>query len=448
MRLPRRRFIGGGTALLGAAASAMRARPAAAVSQAPVLFVHGDGDTAALWMPTIWRFESNIYPRDRLFAVDMRLPSARRVDAEREPGRSSTAEATAQVAQEVGRVLRATRVDQLILVGHGRGGNIVRNYLATGGAAQAKLAILCGAPSHGLIVSTEHLVGSEYNGASAFLRRLNALPDEVVAGVPFVTQASDRLDKYAQPDGRYIGLPGVPTGVGYDGPALRGATNLVLQGADHRETAYSPEAFTAMHRIITGELPQVDRVRPEVRPVLNGKVSGHMAGAPTNLPIAGARVRIHRVDAVTGRRQGAQLHAQTTGRDGTWGPFDGDSEAHYEFEVSARGYPTTHIYRSPFARSSEHVHLRPHLAIPSDPTAGSLVVLSRPRGYIGFGRDILQVDGRRMEGAAGVPQISVFHLALPQQPQRSMETIFNSQRLAAMTWPLAERRVTLIEFPQ
>ena len=37
----------------------------------PVVFVHGNGDSAALWTTTIWRFESNGWPRDRLLAIDL-----------------------------------------------------------------------------------------------------------------------------------------------------------------------------------------------------------------------------------------------------------------------------------------------------------------------------------------------------------------------------------------
>jgi triacylglycerol lipase len=35
----------------------------AAEQQPPVVFVHGNGDTAALWHTTMWRFESNGYDR-------------------------------------------------------------------------------------------------------------------------------------------------------------------------------------------------------------------------------------------------------------------------------------------------------------------------------------------------------------------------------------------------
>ena len=29
----------------------------------PIVFVQGNGDTAALWQTTVWRFESNGWPR-------------------------------------------------------------------------------------------------------------------------------------------------------------------------------------------------------------------------------------------------------------------------------------------------------------------------------------------------------------------------------------------------
>lgn len=35
----------------------------------PIVFVHGNGDTAALWQSTLWRFESNGWPRSRLHAI-------------------------------------------------------------------------------------------------------------------------------------------------------------------------------------------------------------------------------------------------------------------------------------------------------------------------------------------------------------------------------------------
>jgi len=412
---------------------------------APIVFVHGSGDSAALWMPTIWRFESNYYARARLFAVDMRLPVARRVDAVREAGHSSTEEATAQLTQEVARVRRVTGVERVVLVGHGRGGNIVRNYLRDSGGQRVKAAILCAAPSHGMIVSDKYMVGSEFNGASAFLRQLNAMPGEVPPGVPTYTLASDRMDKWAQPDGRFLNLPGIATGIGPTGPALRGATNVVVPGADHLEAGYSSDAFAEMYRIVTGELPQVTRLRQEVRPSINGKVTGYEAGAPTNIGVAGARVRIFAVEPDSGRRVGPERFDRVTRSDGTWGPFEVEPDIQLEFELTLRGYPVTHIYRPPFPRGSEIVHLRPYLPTKDDPKEGALVVVSRPRGFFDIGRDRLVIGGQKVDGEPDIPHENTLRAVGPEGPQIPMQVVYNNERLTGLTWPIAERRVTLIE---
>jgi triacylglycerol esterase/lipase EstA (alpha/beta hydrolase family) len=61
-------------------------------AHAPIVFVHGNGDTAALWTTTLWRFESNGWPRSRLFALDAPYPLARTEDSKPQEGRTGTAE--------------------------------------------------------------------------------------------------------------------------------------------------------------------------------------------------------------------------------------------------------------------------------------------------------------------------------------------------------------------
>jgi triacylglycerol lipase len=68
------------------------------------------------------------------------------------------------------------------------------------------------------------------------MRDLNSSPDEIISGVRIMTIRSDNNDKHAQPDGRFIGLPDVATALDFTAPALKGATNVVLSGVDHRET--------------------------------------------------------------------------------------------------------------------------------------------------------------------------------------------------------------------
>ena len=69
--------------------------------QPPILFVHGNGDSSALWLTTVWRFESNGYPRELLHALDLPSPSARDDDDVAQANRSGTAEQRAFLAAEV-----------------------------------------------------------------------------------------------------------------------------------------------------------------------------------------------------------------------------------------------------------------------------------------------------------------------------------------------------------
>ena len=87
----------------------------------PIVFVPGNGDTAAIWQTTIWRFESNGWPRSRLFAMDMPYPLARDNDSKPQPGRSSAAEHMAYLKAEVDKALQATGARQVVLVVHRSG---------------------------------------------------------------------------------------------------------------------------------------------------------------------------------------------------------------------------------------------------------------------------------------------------------------------------------------
>ncbi|MBC8056509.1 MAG: twin-arginine translocation pathway signal, partial [Rhizobiales bacterium] len=297
------------TAILAACAAGPAAPPP------PIVFVHGNGDTAALWTTTLWRFESNGWPRERLHAIDIPYPLSREDDTRPQPGRSSTGENMAHLSAEVEKVLAATGARQVVLIANSRGGNAVRNYIANGGgAAKVSHAILGGTPNHGVYADAKRNPNAEFNGAGAFLMGLNAPKgasgDEVTPGVKWMTIRSDNNDKFAQPDGVWIGAKGMPTNVSFDGPALKGAENVVIAGIDHRETSYGSKAFEAMFRFITGKPPVAVTVAPEALVVLDGKVSGYFGQAaapstvPTNLPLAGATVEVYATNAATGERLG------------------------------------------------------------------------------------------------------------------------------------------------
>jgi len=435
-------------ALLVAILASIAPAEARSAKPLPIIFVHGNGDNAASWMTTIWRFESNGYPRQMLDAIDLLNPVATTRYDEPEPAHSTPAEEVRQLAAEVTAVKKRTHAAKVILIAHSRGGTIVRDYLKNGdGAASTAIAILCGAVNHGIAISTDFLVGSEFNGDSPYLRDLNGTPDEVVPGVRFLTIRSDGDDKYAQADGRFIGHPGVPTGVGPEAPALKGALNIIIPGIDHRETAYGPAAFAAMYKFITGREPKTQDVRPEHAPRLSGKISGFVDGVPTNVGVAGATLEIYQVSPETGLHIGNAIWRKVTGPGGAWGPVTVLPNADYEFILAVPGAPVTHIYRSPFARGSRYVDLRPELLAKDDENAGALVYMVRPRGYFGVGRDRIALDGVLPPMIApGVPSVPVGKLALPAGPSRTVVATFNDESIPVRTWSIRDNQVSVAEF--
>ena len=439
-------------AVIGTAATAMLTACATSSSPSyterpPIVFMHGNGDSAALWQTTIWRFESNGWPRDRLFAVDQPNPLARDDDAVAQPGRSSTTESVAFLKAEVDRVLKTTGAAKVVLIGNSRGGNTIRNYVQNGGGVSTvSHVVLGGNPAHGIWAVKGFRENNEFSALSPFMRQLNAPKgpngDEATPGVKWLTLRSDNNDKYAQPDGVWIGAPGKPTNIGFDGPALKGATNVVLPRVDHRETSFSPAAFAATWQFLTGEAPRSTAVVPEANVVLDGRVT-----SAENLPLAGAQLAIYAVDPATGMRRGDAVHSKTVGADGRWGPFSARGDTAYEFVVSASG-GITHIYRGPFPRSSSVIHLRPERLTPADSGANAVVVFTRPRGYFDAQRDTVRFDGQ--SPPAGVPPkgagVSTSRLRLEGGgAPRAVTGEFNGERVTGLTWPAANEHTTVLE---
>ena len=462
----KRRYFLQGAAItsisLGLGACATPPSAPSSSSQIPIVFVHGNGDTAGLWIAQFWRFESNGYERRLLHAIDFKNPLARSDDSKPQETRSGTEEARAELAAFVATVLAQTGATKVALVGSSRGCNTIRNFIKSGGAAQVSHVVLCGGVNHGVFAMDANLV-SEFNGKGAFMQRLNAPEangNEVAPGIKWMTIRSDAYDKFAQPDGRYIGQPGVKTNIDFTGPALKGADDVVLTGADHREVAFNANAFAEMYRHIVGKPPATLATNLEEPLQLSGKVTGFAAGVQTNLPLVGARLQVYAVDRATGKRTPSVLLDKVIAQDGLWGPISTKYDQALEFVVSAAGYPTTHIYRAPFHRSSNIVHLRPapqstladiaKARAPSAGTAGaatpaSWVTITRPRGYLGQGRDTFGVDNqRRAINDFGVPAESTqrFDVAV----NATAQAIFNTERIAVQTWPLADNHVVLAEF--
>src|SRR5215213_9782789 len=138
MRISRRSLLkGAGTLPLAAGHFGVSAfaqpAPAAPTEIPPILFVHGNGDHAALWITTLWRMESNGVPRERMFAINFTDPLVRTDDKLEQPNRSSTEDQRREIDEAVKTLKRRTGAARIALVGNSRGGNSIRNYIKNGG---------------------------------------------------------------------------------------------------------------------------------------------------------------------------------------------------------------------------------------------------------------------------------------------------------------------------
>jgi Lipase C-terminal domain len=454
MRLSRRTILGGAGLLplvagnLGFPALAQTASTQPAATEVPpILFAHGNGEQAALWVTTLWRMESNGVARDRMLAINFSDPLARTDDKVEQQYRSSTEDQRRELGDAVKELKSRTGASRIALVGNSRGGNPIRNYIKNGGGADVSHAVLCGVPNHG-VYDWDDGLGGEFNGRGPFLRGLNEGETEVTPGTAFLTLRSDGLDKYAQADGRFVGKPGTPTGITAEGPALMGATNLVIGAVDHRETAYSPRAFREIYKFIAGREPSRVAIVPETAVKLSGLVTGTPGGIQTNRPVAGASVDVFRVTAETGERIGGPIHSSQTSADGRWGPAQVDPAWYLEIVLTSPDSVTTHFYRSPFPRSSDVVHLRAARPLgPADAGAGAVVLMSRPSGYFGLPRDVVLIDGKEPSDVkVGVPVDSVTTLRLSAaEAGRPVVALFNQERIVVRAWPASENRIAVAE---
>ena len=128
-----------------------------------------------------------------------------------------------------------------------------------------------------------------------------------------------------------------------------------------------------------------------------------------------------------------------------WGPLNIQAETRYEFAITAKGYATTHIYRSPFPRGSNFVNMRAERIAEVDRNATAIVSMVRARGYLDPLRDRMAFDGvSPPPGAvvgAGVATSKIKPSGLP----RTVTAEFNGEIVTGRSWPAAQNHVTVLE---
>ena len=115
--------------------------------------------------------------------------------------------------------------------------------------------------------------------------------------------------------------------------------------------------------------------------------------------------------------------------------------------MAAPGYATTHIYRSPFPRSSDIVSLHPERLADADRDAKSLVMLNRSRGYFGVPRDRIALDGVSPPAGIppGVPGVSNVRVKVADTAGRAVVGEFNDERIVGRAWPAADNQIVVLD---
>jgi pimeloyl-ACP methyl ester carboxylesterase len=313
----------------------------------PIVFVHGMSGSALQFESQALRFVSNGWPASYLFAFeyDTSIP-----DVE-----GSTAR-IARLDAFIDDVLAETGTDKVYLMGHSRGTSESFAYLAD--------------PAH-----------------------------------------AAKIAKYVNIDGRTAdALPGgVPTlaiwaGTGTPGREIVGATNIVLPGQYHVQSATSPEAFAAMYEFFTDKPPLTTDVLPEPPGLV--RLAGRAVFFPQNIGVGDATIEIWEVDGDTGFRKHKKPEATYTVSgsgyyNGAWGPFKANGRKYYEIVIVREGFRPHHFYFEPFMRSDYLIRLNTSPPggvgdyLDQSPNHSNLVITrdKELRSDPGEINDIIDVDG-------------------------------------------------------
>ena len=283
----------------------------------PIVFVHGFFGSGSQFQTQAKRFASNGYPADYIDFVDYDSLFLN----------ESRSDVLAKLDRTIDRLRQRHGADKVDLVGHSMGTALSHAYL--------------GSP-----------------------------------------QRAAKVARYVNIDGVTAGSPpgGVPTlavwAEGRGNASIPGAVNVHLNDESHVENASSPATFAAMYEFFTGERPRTTDVVAESGQI---QIAGKAVRFPSNTSPGDATIQVFEIDPATGRRIGQDPVATlSVASDGSWGPFTGRGDAHYEFLLTRSGTRQQHhLYFQPFRRTDLGVRL-----LSSDPGTGIDRLIHRSRNHV------------------------------------------------------------------
>jgi len=226
----------------------------------PIVFIHGNGDSALGWTSQIARFKAHGYDDDALFAITLTPPQ-----------NESHEHYVQQVIPFVREVLKKTGSAKVDIVAHSLGVTIARHFIKhCGGAEKVDHAILLAGANHGIPAADLAMAqpdqfkqGPEVNTQGApFLKALNENnPGGLEVFGPTRTMTLSSTD-----DEFYMFVE--------ESPQLRGADNRILRGCGHFGLRDCEESFECMLAFIENRADALALGRREAAIAVPADLSG------------------------------------------------------------------------------------------------------------------------------------------------------------------------------
>ncbi|RJQ74582.1 MAG: alpha/beta hydrolase [Desulfobacteraceae bacterium] len=270
-------------------------------SKLPIVFVHGALGSAAQYETQALRWASNDYPKP-VIAIDRTT--------------SNSADLNPMLDDFFDAVMAETGDDQVYVLAHSLGVNLMNNYLNSSPERTARVASYFG-----------------FDSQSA-----GPVPD-----------CPGGLDENGDWNVPCMGLYRKANNTNYLGPET-----LYLPDYGHTDIVTSAESFVEQYKFFTGKEPKTAMILPE--PPWRVEIAGRTLNYPANTGIEGATLQLWKVNGATGERTStvpeAEMILDATGDFGPW-PVNGDRR--YEINVirpSDEGPRQNHFYYEPFVRSN------------------------------------------------------------------------------------------------
>lgn len=314
-----------------------------------VLFVHGSFGSGGQFESQALRFVSNGYRIDLIRAVDYDSPLAGQDPRTVFP----------EIDQAIAKLKTDTGRDQVDVLGHSLGTTVMQAYLRSSPERARNVA------------NYVNIDGRQSDDQPGGVRTL-----ALWAEIPIRTNDRQRTKRIGG-----------------------GAENVYLPDQTHVQAATSEEAFAAMYRFFTGEVPKTTKIVPTPGPV---SVAGRALEFPQNVAVTGQRVNFWPIDPSTGARttEKPEASAPVSGPEGDFGPVTVTAGRQYEMELIRPNVLTMHYYFEPFLRSDHKVRLLYGEAIeaatqPRGENVGGAVLLryNEFRGDQATSNDVLEVNG-------------------------------------------------------